>query len=159
MASCCNPHLGMNLRVPQDAGYRVRKLIVAGNASCFAIANNGLRAAVGRNDRRHSAGKRFEHDIAEGVSVRGEDKEIHVGVCLRQRFAAQNTGKLRAMQPLAQPTLLATVTYDEEVKFFVTLVELLLDLRKKCNILLDRESAHKSEHGLAIIGVARPLAG
>ena len=52
---------------------------------------------------------------------------------------------------------LATVTYDEEVKFFVTLVELLLDLRKKCNILLDRESAHKSEHGLAIIGVARPL--
>ena len=40
------------------------------------------------------AGQGFEDDVAEGIGVRWEDEQVHVGVGGGEGFAAQDSGEL-----------------------------------------------------------------
>src|SRR5581483_6206968 len=91
-----------------------------------------------------------EHHVAEGVSVRREDEEVHAGVGGGKLFAAQHARELCPAQPLAKPGLVTAVADDEETEvLYAHAFELLLDLDQKRDVLLDREPAHEAEHGSA----------
>src|SRR5579883_49763 len=86
-------HARVQRRVGQDGSHGGCELLVAGNEAGFAVAHDGWRAAIGSDDGGNAGSESLEHDIAEGVSVRGEDEQIHISVGAREGFAAQDSGE------------------------------------------------------------------
>jgi hypothetical protein len=71
------------------------KQVIVADAAGFAVADNRLGTAVGRDDGGNAAGQRLKHHIAERVGVRGEDEQVHVGVGRGKRFPAQARRRTR----------------------------------------------------------------
>ena len=55
-------------------------------------------------------------DIAERIGFRGENKNVHIGVGLRQRFTRKKSGKLGGFHILFQIFLFVSVADDQELK-------------------------------------------
>ena len=105
--------------VGEDAGYGGGEFAIGDDAAGFAVADDGAWAAVGGDDGGDSAGEGLKDYVAEGVSVRGEDEEVHVGVGGGEGFAFEDSGELGAGQALAEPGFFAAVADDEEAEAFV----------------------------------------
>src|SRR5277367_4903598 len=130
-------HPGMLGWVGKDAGDRGCKVFVACDTAGFSFADDRGWTSIGSDDGRDSGGQSFKDHIAEGVGVRREDEEVHVGVGARKRFAAQDAGKFGSGQVLAQPTLFGSLADDEEAKIIDSAgSKLLLNLREERDILL-----------------------
>ena len=119
----------------------------------LAIAHNACRAAIRSDDGGNTGGQRLQHHVAEGIGVRGEHKDIHVGVGARQIRAAKHAGELRTRQAFAQPRLFSAMANDEEAKIARAHAgEAARSMRhQQRNILLDREPADKTQHEVCIV--------
>ena len=139
MHACGLAHAGVLERVTENAGDRGSEVFVAHDEAGVSFTDDRGWTAVGSNDGGYSGRQGFEDYIAESIGMRREDEEVHVGIGAGERFAAQDTGEFSSGQMLAQPRLLGTLADDEEAKIGdAARGELLLDLRKEGDILLNR---------------------
>jgi len=140
-------HAGMLRGVGEDASYGGGEIFVAGDAAGFSFADDRGRTAVGSDYGGNTRSQGFKDHVAEGVGVRGKDEEVHIGIGTGKRIAAQDTGKLRSGQMLAQPTLFGPLPDDEKATMSnASRGELLLDPREECDILLNGQAADKAKH-------------
>src|SRR5271165_2008354 len=134
--------------VGKDAGDRGGKVFVGCDAAGLSFADDRGRTTVGSNDGGNPGGQSFEDYVAEGVGVRREDEEVHIGVGARERLTAQDAGKFGSGQMPAQPTLFGSLADDEEAKISdSTRNEPLLDLREEGDVLLYGKTADEAEDG------------
>ena len=111
-------------------------------------------SAVGGDDGGDGGGEGFEHDVAEGVGVGGEDEQIHVRVGLGEGFAAEDAGEDGVWELLPERGFQVSVTYDEEAGAGdAGGAEGGLDARKEGHIFLDGEAADEAEEDGVFVGV------
>ncbi len=160
MGSGSPAHLLMFFGAGEDSGYCGGELAVGDDSPGFAVVDYGARAAVGSYHRGDSAGQGFKDHIAEGIRVRGEDEEVHVGVGAGEGFAFQDAGKLRTGKTLAEPAFQRAVAYDHVAEALVALLlKLLLHLGQLGYVFFDGETAYEAQHLVAIFGVAIAFLG
>src|SRR5271165_2973646 len=133
--------------VGKDAGDRSGKVFVASDAAGFSFADDRGRTSVGSDDGGDPGGQSFKDYVAEGVGVRREDEEVHIGVGARKRLTAQDAGKFGSGQMPAQPTLFGSLADDEEAKISDSARnEPLLNLREEGDVLLHGKTADKAKN-------------
>jgi hypothetical protein len=113
-------------------------------------ADDVFGAAIGCDDGRNAAGEGFEHDVAEGVGVRGEDEQVHVGVGLGESVAAQDSGEVGVGQVAAQGIFFRAMADDEEAHVAAGGAELAGEAREQRHVLFNREPAHVAQDRHAI---------
>jgi len=131
--------------IGEDLGDGCGEVVVFGDGAGFAIGDDEARAAVGGDDGGDTAGEGLEDDVAEGVSVRGEDEEVHVGVGAGEFRTAEDTGELGGGEFAAEEFFFCPVADDEEADGDSGGIEGALDARKQGDVLFDGEATDEAE--------------
>ncbi len=111
-------HAGELSGIGEESGDALGEVLVVGDDAGLAVLHDVLRASVACDDCGNSAGEGFEDDVAEGVGVGREDEEVHVGVGLGERTAAEDAGEVGMLELGAERRFLAALTDDEETDPF-----------------------------------------
>ena len=116
------------------------------------------RSAVGGDDGGDGGGEGFEDDVAEGVSVGGEDEQIHVGEGLGEVFAAQDANDEGIWKLLTELSFEVSVTDDEEAGVCdAGGAEGGLDAGEERHIFFDGKAADETQKDGVFVGVERGL--